>query len=172
MVSKIIEDIRNNSILSPFLVNECYENGVYFTVSRAIDRDRYEMIKVDDYYNSLGIAEIPKSVDCLIVLVCNSVGRILHLIELKSYKKADHLNIGHVIEKFKSTIHDFIEDRFHEPIGKYKYTNVSLVLITKIRSRDRALKLNILMDKKSKIHFQNDSFYIRVKDNGFEIVDC
>lgn len=172
MVPKIIEDIRNNTELSPFLVNECSENGVYFTVSQAIDRDRYEMIKVDDYYNSLEIKKIPKSVDCLIVQVCNSVGRILHLIELKSYSTSEHLNIKALIEKFNSTISDFIEFRFNEPIGKYDYNDFNPVLISKIQRRDRSLKLALLMDNKYKIQFRGVKYIIRVKANGTEIIDC
>lgn len=172
MVPKIIEDIRNTSELSPFLVDECCERGAYLIVSESIDRDRYEMIKVDAYYNSLGIAEIPKSVDCLIVHVCNSVGRILHLIELKSYSTSEHLSIDNIIEKFRATIDDFIETRFHDPIGRYDYHKMNPVFISKIKRRDKSQKLALFMAKKNRVHFRGINYTIQVKPNGFEIIDC
>jgi hypothetical protein len=171
MVPKIIEDIRNTPALTPFVVNECCERGANLLVSDSIDQDRYEMIKVDDYYNSLS-TEIPKSVDCLIVHVCSSFGRILHLCELKSYSTSGHLSIEDIIEKFRATIDDFIETRFYEPIGKYDYHKMNPVFISKINRRDKSQKLTLFMAKKNKVHFRGINYTIQVKPNGFEIVDC
>ncbi|MBN8546622.1 MAG: hypothetical protein J0L60_10890 [Ignavibacteria bacterium] len=171
MVPKIIEDIRNTPALSQFLVDECCEEGANLILSDSIDRDRYEMIKVDAYYNSLN-TEIPKSVDCLIVHVCPLFSRILHLIELKSYSTSGHLSIDDIIKKFRATIDDFIENRFYEPIGKYNYHRMNPVFISKLKRRDKSQKLALLMAKKNRIHFRGTNYTIQVKPNGFEIVDC
>lgn len=171
MIPKIIEDIRNTPALTPFVVNECCERGANLIVSGSIDQDKNEMIKVDDYYNSLD-TEIPKSVDCLIMHVCSSFGRILHLCELKSYSTSGHISIEDIIEKFRATIDDFIETRFYEPIGKYEYHKMNPVFISKIKRRDKSQKLTLFMAKKNKVHFRGINYTIQVKPNGFEIVDC
>ena len=67
----MISKIKNNSDLRDYLRYVIEDEGIQVAVDERLDENEYVGIKVDDYYNDLHQAVIPKSTD-YVVIVDNS----------------------------------------------------------------------------------------------------
>jgi hypothetical protein len=171
MTPKLIDDLKINSNISSFLVQNCYEKGVGVSISKEIIDDSICIIKIDDYYNSLNIADTPPSVDCLIIQHCKYQNFYFHLIELRSTDITSRLDIYQVIEKFKTTIYDFISVRFFEPIGKYDSATLKLILVSKVTNIGSDTMLRKILKENSFIYKEVISI-IDLRVGCYEIQKC
>lgn len=151
----MLENIKSHEILSKFLVEECCENEVSITFNEDVAKDSYIIIKVDRYYNSLGLAETPPSLDCLIIRRCLNTGFGLTLVELKDIDSTKRFTIENLKAKFETTINDFIQNRFKDLLF-IDYKRIELYFVSNIElykgkwrreeRLDRGLKLEILIN--------------------------
>ncbi len=119
----MFDEIINNRDLNKYLSSKCNENNIEAKIcSKLVCNDDYLVVKVDNYYNNYPFKkkQIPKSIDCLIPIKCKIPKRKnikkdiynLYLIELKNIKSPQGFKIKDIEEKFKTTIDDFLKDRF------------------------------------------------------------
>lgn len=149
----ILDTIRNHQILSNYIEERCDEEGVCVEIDSRISKDNYVIIKVDDYYNSLNIAERPASPDCLIILECQNSGYAMYIVELKSIHSSSGFEIKNMDEKFKTCLYDFISNKFSDVL-EIDYKRIKLYFVSKIEiyRRDMGLKLKVLQNKRYKYH--------------------
>lgn len=171
MIPKLIQDLRNNSLISPFLEQTCCENNIEVSVSSEVDSDSICIIKVDKYYNSLNLSKTPPSVDCLILQHCTLQNFYFHIIELKSVDKSPRLDINIVIEKFRTTITDFISVRFLEPIGKYDSVKLKLILVSKVGNTGSDTMLRKILRENS-FSYKGLKSIIDLKYSTYTIESC
>ncbi len=97
----------------PFIVPTCEDEGICVEFEKGIDKSAILIVKMDDFYNSLGLKETPPSVDCLIVQYCleNNFYKI-HLVELKNQERAALINHKNIEGKFETALYDFLSDKF------------------------------------------------------------
>lgn len=147
----MIERIKTHEILKKFVVEECCENDVSVSFHPEISPNDYVIIKVDDYYNSLGESHTPASVDCLIIRKCVNTGYGLTLVELKNIEEFKYFRLKNLEEKFETTIQDFIEKRFKIPL-KTNYKSIALYFVSNLRNyrRDSGLAMDTLINLKFK----------------------
>lgn len=147
----MISKIKSHDILKEFIVEECCENNISVSFHPEIPRDDYVIIKVDDYYNSLGEGDTPAPVDCLIVRKCADTGYGLTLVELKNIGEFRHFKLKNLEEKFNTTLQDFIEQRFKIPL-KTNYKTITLYFVSNLRNyrRDTGLAMDILINLRFK----------------------
>lgn len=107
----MIKRVKAHKVLSAFVEDTCCENEICVTFAEGISPDSYVIIKVDKYYNSLN-QKVPASVDCLIIRECIKTGYGLTLIELKKIGSGKGFQIENMIEKFETTLFDFIKTKF------------------------------------------------------------
>ncbi len=154
-----LDIIRKHQILSNYLKEECAEEGVCVEIDNRISKEDYVIIKVDDFYNDLNIAERPASPDCLIILKCQSSGYAMYIIELKSINSARRFESKNIDEKFKTCLYDFISNRFSDILDiDYKRIKLYFVSNIEIYRRDMGLKLKVLQNKRYKYH--NKKYFI------------
>ncbi|MHB8156098.1 MAG: hypothetical protein ACYDEQ_01675 [Desulfocucumaceae bacterium] len=108
----MIEQVRKNPDLGPFIVNECVENGVGVSISEEIPEQDLVIIKMDKYYNSLNMENTPPSVDCLVATRCSSGSYVIYLVELKNIKSQRYIDLDNIRDKFRNAIRDFMSSRF------------------------------------------------------------
>jgi hypothetical protein len=109
----LIETLRNDPDLQPYFCMDCTENEVAAAIDTAITMDKILIIKVDDFYNNQHLGKnTPKSIDCLIVQLCDEGHYHVYLVELKNVKNARQLTTDAIREKFQNTLFDFMSDRF------------------------------------------------------------
>ena len=77
LLQKISEDAK----LTPYLCDDCEENGVGISFHSAIQKTDYVIIKIDKYFNK-NIHPNPAGIDCLVVQKCADNRYKLYLIEL------------------------------------------------------------------------------------------
>lgn len=116
---KLLDQIRNDEVLKPYLIEKCDENGLCVEFSNEITQSDYVIVKVDAFYNSCtdykspetGLMSTPPSIDCLIVLACgeDSKYRVL-LVELKN--TASNPPKVNMVDKFRTTLGNFMRERF------------------------------------------------------------
>ena len=145
----LIENIKSHEILNQFLVKECCENNISVTFHEDVARESYIIIKVDDYYNSLGIEKRPPSLDCLIIRRCVGTGFGLTLVELKDIHTGQSFDFANMKAKFETCLDDFMQKRFKDLLFKdYKDIRLYFVSNIEIYKRDIGLKLETLMNIK------------------------
>lgn len=115
----LIDQIRSDEALKPFLADQCEENGLCVEFSTKISRRDYVIIKVDAFYNACNdykspetrLMNAPPSIDCLIVLSCNGNAkyRVL-LVELKNTSRNPPQ--ANMVSKFETTLKNFMSERF------------------------------------------------------------
>jgi hypothetical protein len=136
----LLEELRKDKDLLPFICNECEENGVFVGIST--DVKDIVIISVDKYYNSFN-ENRPASPDCLIVQYCETGKYHLYIVELKNVAKTskDYLDRDNIHEKFTTCLQDFMSNRFREYFYNTDYQlDIRLALIaghiseTKIRN--------------------------------------
>lgn len=171
MIPKLIQDVRNNLLISPFLEQTCCENNVEVSVSIEVKSESICIIKVDKYYRALNLGRTPPSVDCLILQQCRQQNFSFHIIELKSADKSPRLDIDNVIEKFRTTITDFISVRFYEPIGKYDSVKLKLVLVSKVANTGSDTMLRKILRENS-FSYKGLKSIIDLKYSSYKIESC
>lgn len=143
----LIENIKSHEILSQFLVEECCENNVSVTFAEDVASESYIIIKVDDFYNSLGLPETPPSLDCFIIRRCLNTGFGLTLVELKEIDSSKRFDLDNLKAKFETCLDDFMQKRFKDLLHKdYKDIKLYFVSNIEIYKRDIGLKLETLMN--------------------------
>ena len=116
----MLASLYNESSLTSYFSNEIKENGSFVSINKCfycegdnLKNDIIVNIKVDDFYNGLKISPTPPSADILVVVKGRSDDRFdIYVIELKDVRKMGSLNTKNIIDKFKTTIHDFISSRY------------------------------------------------------------
>lgn len=143
----MIQKIKTHEVLKNFVVEECCENDVSVSFHPDFNVDDYVIIKVDDYYNSLGEGDTPASIDCLIIRKCAETGYGLTLVELKNIGGFRHFRLKNLEEKFETTIEDFIGKRFKNPL-KTSYKKIDLFFVSNLKNyrRDSGLAMDTLIN--------------------------
>ena len=105
-----------------------------------LDDDTILILKPDQFYNALNIANRPPSVDCLIFVKCADKQHYdLYLIELRGrHTGTKDLKFQDVSPKFKTVLGDFF-DRFAHVFAEIEIGKITLLLICnpyKCRSED------------------------------------
>ena len=120
----MINNIKSHPIASKYLCSECEENGFSTNIDPSIPLEKYVIIKVDNYYNSLNIEKRPASPDCLIVLECTNNEYKIYIIELKNIKDQSGFAPVNIREKFETCVYDFMSniyrDVFYDTSFKFK----------------------------------------------------
>lgn len=149
----MIETINSHNILSAYIEDTCFENGVCVSFEVDINPDSYTIIKVDKYYNSLNIEKRPPSIDCLIIRKCLNNGYGLTLVELKNIETSKGFDLENMKSKFDTTLNDFIKNKFKNPLD-IDYKEIKLFFVSKqeIYKRDLGLKMEVLMNVKFKFN--------------------
>ena len=155
----MISEIRNHPTLKKIVVDSCSENDVEATISSNIDKADFIILKIDDYYNSLSLADTPKSVDCLIVLRCKNNSYRLYIIELRDIKKLAGFKSKEIYQKFETTLNNFLMERFNDLFlsEKYEIKDIILLFITD--------PLNLRNGKYSLVQMEN-----KIKGTKIEIL--
>ena len=117
----MISEIRNHPELKRIIVDCCSENNVEVTISSNINNDDFIILKIDKYYNSLSLADTPKSADCLIILRCENNTFRLFIIELRDIKNLAGFSVKEIYQKFTTTINNFLREKFNEFFFSDKY---------------------------------------------------
>lgn len=151
-MDKYLESIHTHPDLSKIITKKCSENGICVTFDSSIGEDDYIILKVDDFYNSLGLEKTPPSPDCLILLKCVNGGYGLTIVELKSISNSKGFSLENLIGKFNTCINDFIENRFGK-ILNMDFTCVKLLFVSEIEvyRRDVGLKMDLLMNTRFRV---------------------
>ena len=143
----MISKIKAHEKLQAFLVSECCENNVSVIFDPNVSSAGYVIIKVDDFYNSLGLEKTPPSLDCMIIRKCLVSGFGLTLVELKEISSAGSFKIDNLKAKFETCLDDFIQKRFKDLLDKdYKSIKLYFVSNIEIYKRDIGLKLEVLIN--------------------------
>ncbi|EMY62449.1 hypothetical protein [Leptospira terpstrae] len=109
----LLNKISTHPILSKHIVSHCEENQIQVEVDKNFPRDKYLILKVDSYYNSLHLALTPPSPDCLYIIYCEKGNYFsLYCYELKNIKDKQYLKIENIYGKFKTLIDDFLKTAF------------------------------------------------------------
>jgi hypothetical protein len=154
----MIEKIYSTEVLKPFLHKTCCENDVSVTFDDDISENDYVIIKVDDYYNSLGLENTLPSPDCLIIRRCKHEGYGMTIVELKDIETSSRFEVDNMIAKFTTCINDFISIRFKDILWKdYKDIKLYFVSNIEIYKRDMGLRLRTIMNVK---FIYNDKKYM------------
>ncbi|TAE18659.1 MAG: hypothetical protein EAZ95_03630 [Bacteroidetes bacterium] len=110
----LLERIRQDADLQPFIVGTCDENDISVLISDKIDKEDYLIIKVDNYYNNLNIENRPASPDCLIIQKCKGVieSYAIALVELKGIETTQGFDLDNMSQKFTTCFEDFMSKLF------------------------------------------------------------
>ncbi len=140
----MLELIREHQILGPFVRDACCENGVGVQLAPEIAGDRIVIVKVDDYYNSLNVKRRPASVDCLIIIECESGDYRIAVVELKDISSSSSYSSKNLRAKFETTLNDFMETRFPF-IGRANIRDIRLYFVSNITNyrRDSGLMMDV-----------------------------
>lgn len=129
----MIDAIYNESALFAIIRYDCEENGYYVGFSTSIDMDtRTAILKVDAFYNSFNIRKRPPSIDFLVVLKCCDATFCLYLIELRNVGSPSSINKQNIIDKYSTTIEDFMKIRYSSIFlaDQYIVKDVRLYFVT------------------------------------------
>ena len=133
----MINAIKNEPSLAPFIKQKsecCYDGKPERPyIDDAIDDDSVVALTPDNYYNSLRLRDTPPSVDHLVTLECHDEEGFAHfLIEDKNVKSMKGIVTKNVYRKFKTTLNDFMAERFGHVFldPAYPICSVKLYLVT------------------------------------------
>lgn len=127
----LLNTIKADETLAPFLSDECCENNICAEVEEGLSIEDYLVIKVDDYYNSLGLGDTPPSPDCLFVVRCDEDEYALNIVELKKTGKTSSFKIDNLIGKFETCLSDFMSLKFGEYFDR-DFKDIHLFFVSKI----------------------------------------
>jgi hypothetical protein len=167
----VFNELRNDNALRDFIRDQCCENDVAVTISELIDPDDYVIIRVDEYYNSLGLAETPPSVDCLIIRRCADGTYRMTLVELKNIRDATRFRIKNIEAKFQTSLDDFITQRFRI-IYNADCRELRLLFISKIKNYKRDLGLIRDTFMSLKFHYKGRRYLVTPMVPDPTIVPC
>ncbi|MES2703328.1 MAG: hypothetical protein V4649_11850 [Bacteroidota bacterium] len=109
----LIEQLRNDRNVGPFIGFECRENTLYVGIADTVSPEDLLIIKVDSYYNAtIHNNDRPKSPDCLIIQRCGEDRYVLHIVELRDIEGPGGFTVKEIEEKFVNCIEDFMSERF------------------------------------------------------------
>ncbi len=160
----LLNSIRNNQQLKDFIKPICSDEGICVQIDDKIDKNDYLVIKVDEYYNTLGLEQTPASPDCLIVIKCKNDGYALAIVELKNINNSGRFDIENMTQKFTTCFNDFMSNRFKDYFDR-DFQRIQLFFVSKvnIRFRDndlsRGLRLEALINKR--FIFRNKRYMIK-----------
>ncbi len=117
----LLNDLRADASLAPYIHQFSCENDVCVDFDPAIPQEDYLVVKVDDFYNKLGLPNTPKSPDCLIVQRCMDGRFHWHVVELKNVKYQSELDAGDIWDKFHTCLTDFMSNRFRSHFYNENY---------------------------------------------------
>lgn len=142
----MLQDILITPTLNQYISDTCCENGICVSIDETIPREKYVIIKVDEYYNSLNLPLTPPSIDCLIIRECANGSFGMTLVELKNIQKGSGFDLENMVGKFTTTLEDFIKMKF--PILNAEYNEIKLFFVSQqeLYKRDMGLKLEALMN--------------------------
>mgnify|MGYP001345367383 CR=1 FL=1 len=130
----LFQAIRSDGNISPFLGTECSENGVSVNIENRLNpANDYLIIKVDDYYNSINIANRPPSPDCLVIVKCAEENSYkIYIVELKDINSQKGFDIKNIREKFSTCINDFMKGVLdcHLSDEALSFTEVNLLFVS------------------------------------------
>ncbi len=118
---ELLNQLKQEATITDFFRPECEDEGICIEVDEDIDENSILIIKPDDYYNSLNLDKTPASVDCLIIQYCESGIYKIYLIELKNFKNARQIDNKNLIEKYRTTLFDFISDRYRHIFNEFEF---------------------------------------------------
>lgn len=123
----MFDEIRNHPDLADFRCRTCEENNVAVKVcdeltdNGELRQDLIDILKIDAYYNNR-VHQPDPSIDCLIVIKTGHREFGLTLVELKNVSHRRHLGIHRIGKKFKTTIQDFLSNRFADIFTSIDFT--------------------------------------------------
>ncbi len=128
----MISRIKNNPNLRDYLRYQIEDEGIEVEVDQKLLENEYAGIKVDDYYHGLRQSVIPKAVDYVVAVDNSCDSYCLYILEMKNVNSPKHLSVKDIQEKFKTTIDDFLSNRFQDIFmaDKYKYRLIKLYLVS------------------------------------------
>lgn len=150
--ASLLDLINSDPILKPFLRPKCEDNGLCVAIDPNQDFSKVLIIKVDDFYNSniefkdaKGLMKAPPSIDCLIIIQCADERYMLYLVEQKNVEKPNrHIDRENLVSKFKTTLNDFLADRFRHHFYKAGF-DYSIRLYLQVPQSARASSIDWLM---------------------------
>ena len=109
--------IMSDSDLFPLFRSYCSENRIEVCLSEGLEEnsdDKLLILKVDAYYSSAnGMHNPPASVDCLILVKCDTNDCYdVYIVELRDINSPNGFDKKNIVEKFTTTINDFLGKRF------------------------------------------------------------
>jgi hypothetical protein len=109
----MFDAILNDPDLFSLYRATCEENEVCIEFSEHLPEDKYIILKIDAYYNSLRMHNPPPSIDCLIIVQCDTNPCYdFYLVELKNIKSTKGFDINNIKDKFTTVVEDFLKTRF------------------------------------------------------------
>jgi len=173
----LLDDIRADPDLAPFLDTTCCERDVCVDFDPSISKEDYVIIKVDDYYNAkVPSPDTPKSPDCLIILRCKDESFHIFIAELKNVKSQSGKNIqrGKTREKFHTCLTDFMSNRFRNHFYNTAYKlKLQLILVAGKVSPGyiKNFKLDFLLTMRP-LQFANKFYGIQLKNPNPIVLPC
>jgi hypothetical protein len=128
----MLDAIEHNPALQGITRRACAENETKVEICPALlagndlDDSLIKILKVDDYYNTQDFAAPPKSIDCLIIVKCESGAFELTLVELRDVKATQGVKPRDIIEKFRTTFTRFLAQDFADIFGNPDYEIVKI----------------------------------------------
>lgn len=107
----LVQKIKSDSTLQPYLCLECEENGIAAVLAPNIPVSEVVIIRVDQYYNTQ-VKNPPRSPDCLIIQHCNANRYELCIVELKNIQGLQKYSLNAIREKYQTCFSDFMSNRF------------------------------------------------------------
>lgn len=152
----MLDRITEDSELFYIRRQTCCENNYCAEIDENLNEDDYVILKIDEYYRLLHMQLTPPAVDCLIaVKCCEADSYEVHLIELRNTSSLNGIKIPNIVEKFKTTIHDFMETKFAKIFmdDSVKIKGFYMYLVTNpsnkvSENRFKGTKLDILQSTK------------------------
>ncbi len=151
----LLNALRADARIQPFLKHTCAEHGVGATLSPTLRAEEYVIISPDGYYNSLNIKYRPKSPDCLVVVRCADGAHKVFVIELKDIDGA-RFEPNDIREKFSTCLGDLMSgvlgQHFNRPDVQIRSVKLYFVAAPygprsdrTVSRTDRTTKLDVLL---------------------------
>lgn len=132
------------------ITDACEENNICVVIDERIAKDDYVVIKVDTYYNSLGLGNTPAAPDCLIIQKCAEGVYAFTIVELKNINTSKALNLKNIKAKFINCLDIFMSKDFATYFDR-DYKRMHLLFVSKVNPYQdhddhlRNLKIKSLM---------------------------
>lgn len=123
----MLDEIDKIPALWQITRRSCEENNIGIDicdgliVAGELREDLIRILKVDDYYCTQNFATPPKSIDCLIVVKCDTNSYELTLVELRNVSSIQGIKPRDILEKFRSTFVRFMGKDFPEIFNNPAY---------------------------------------------------